>query len=118
MAGYSLQISQDPFKNGKNILASEHVQFIEGGATIVSGQGVLDCGTAIARRSADKLWEKYASANVANYDDYGILNVNIDATSANVVVGEVIIRGSVYDAKLVGVDATFKGKVPNIRFVN
>lgn len=117
MAGYSLQTSQDAFKSGKNILASEHVQFIEGGATIASGQGALDVGTAIAKRTADGLWEKFASANVANYGDYGILNVEVDATSANVVVGEVIIRGSVYDAKLVGADSTFKGKVPNIRFV-
>jgi hypothetical protein len=115
---YSLQSTSQPFKGGKNILASEHVQFIEGGATIKAGEGVLECGQAIARETATGKWVKFVDANVDNYDDFGILNVDVDATDNDVIVGEVIVRGSVYDAKLVGATATFKGKVPNIRFVN
>ena len=114
---YNLQITQTPFVQGKNILASEHVQFIEGGATIKAGEGLLDCGQAIARETATGKWVKFNDEDVANYDDFGILNVNVDATAHDTVVGEVIIRGSVYDAKVIGATDAFKEKVPNIRFV-
>lgn len=114
---YNLQTSQTSFKGGKNILASEHLQFVEGGATIRGGEGALECGQAIARVAADGKWVKFADADVDNYDDFGILNVDVDATTYDTVVGEVIVRGSVYDAKLIGATDTFKEKVPNIRFV-
>lgn len=117
MAGYNLQPQSTAFKSGKNILASEHVQFIEGGATIKAGEGVLEAGQAIAK-GADGLFVKFDDADVATYEDFGILNVNVDATNHDVVVGEVIIRGSVYDAKLVGATDTFKNEVKgDIRFV-
>ncbi|TFI46715.1 hypothetical protein E4O93_16470 [Diaphorobacter sp. DS2] len=70
---YNLQTSQTSFKGGKNILASEHVQFVEAGATLKGGQGLLQCGQAIARATSDGKWVKFAAANVANYDDFGIL---------------------------------------------
>ena len=114
---YNLQTSQTAFKGGKNILASEHVQFVEAGATLKGGEGNLECGQAIARVAADGKWVKFVAANVANYDDFGILNVNADASAHDAIVGEVIVRGSVYDAILIGADSTFKGKVPMIRFV-
>lgn len=117
MAGYNLQTSQTAFKGGKNILASEHFQFVEAGATIKGGEGVLDCGQAIARESATGKWVKFDDLNVADYDDFGILNVNVDATTYDTVVGEVIVRGSVYDAKLIGATDTFKDNTPNIRYV-
>lgn len=113
---YNLQTSREAFKGGKNILASEHVQFIEGGATLKAGQGALAVGQAIARETASGKFVKFVDANVATYDDFGILNVDADATTFDAIVGEVIVRGSVYDAKLVGATATFKGKVPMIRF--
>jgi hypothetical protein len=114
---YNLQTSRTAFKGGKNILASEHVQFIEGGATLKAGQGALVAGQAIARETASGKFVKFVDANVATYDDFGILNVDADATTFDAIVGEVIVRGSVYDAKLVGATSTFKGKVPMIRFV-
>jgi hypothetical protein len=114
---YNLQTSQTAFKSGKNILASEHFQFVEAGATLKAGEGQLAVGQAIARVAADGKWVKFADANVATYDDFGILNVDADATTYDAIVGEVIVRGSVYDAKLVGATAAFKGKVPMIRFV-
>jgi len=114
---YNLQTSQTSFKGGKNILASEHFQFVEAGVTLKAGQGAFAVGQAIARETATGKWVKFADANVANYDDFGIINVDADATTYDAIVGEVLVRGSVYDAKLVGATATFKGKVPNIRFV-
>ncbi|WP_141431910.1 hypothetical protein [Bacillus sp. 03113] len=114
---YNLQTSQTAFKSGKNILASEHFQFVEAGATVKAGEGVLVPGQAIARVAADGKWVKFVDADVANYDDFGILNVDVDATTYDAIVGEVLVRGSVYDAKLVGATAVFKGKVPTIRFV-
>ncbi|MED3649958.1 hypothetical protein [Heyndrickxia sporothermodurans] len=114
---YNLQTSQTSFKGGKNILASEHVQFVEAGATIKGGEGQLAVGQAVARVAADGKWVKFADADVANYDDFGILNVDVDATTFDAIVGELIVRGSVYDAKLVGATDAFKAEVPNIRFV-
>ncbi len=121
---YNLQITQTPFVQGKNILASEHVQFIEGGATIKAAEythgkdfGLLECGQAIAREKDTGKWVKFNDVDIDNYDDFGILNVNVDASEHDTVVGEVIIRGSVYDAKVIGATDAFKAKVPNIRFV-
>ena len=114
---YNLQTSQTSFKGGKNILASEHVQFVEAGATLKGGQGVLECGQAMARATADGKWVKFAAADVANYDDFGILNVDANASVHDAIVGEVIVRGSVYDAKLIGAAAEFKDATPNIRYV-
>lgn len=115
---YNLKTTQTSFKGGKNILASEHVQFIEGGATVKGGQGSLECGQAIARVTADGKWVKFSAANVATYDDFGILNVDVDATTHDAIVGEVITRGSVYNAKLIGAAVEFKAKTPMIRYVS
>ena len=119
---YNLKITQTPFVQGKNILASEHVQFIEGGATIKASEysydeGSLECGQAIAREKDTGKWVKFEDEDVDNYDDFGILNVDVDVSEHDTVVGEVIIRGSVYDAKVIGATDVFKAKVPNIRFV-
>lgn len=119
---YNLKITQKPFVQGKNILASEHVQFIEGGATIKASEysyteGLLECGQAIAREKDTGKWVKFNDEDIDNYDDFGILNVDVDASEHDTVVGEVIIRGSVYDAKVIGATDAFKAKVPNIRFV-
>jgi len=114
---YNLQTSRTAFTGGKNILASEHVQFVEAGVTVKGGEGNLECGQAIARVAVDGKWVKFAAANVATYDDFGILNVDVDATTYDAIVGEVIVRGSVYDAKLIGAAAEFKAETPNIRYI-
>lgn len=116
MAGYSLNTTRDAFQGGKNILASEHFQFVHGGATLdasVIGAQTLDVGTAIMRNTTSGLYEKYADntgAIPAGYDNFSILNVDVKVDGTNdVVVGEVLIRGSVYDAKLnANVTAAFK----------
>lgn len=114
---YNLKTTRTAFSSGKNILASEHVQFVEAGVTLLGGEGSLLTGQAIARVAASGKWVKFVDANVATYDDFGILNVDADATTHDAIVGEVIVRGSVYDAKLIGATSVFKGKVPMIRFV-
>lgn len=102
MAGYTLQTSRAPFKSGKNILASEHVQFIEGGATLDAakvGKQYLEVGTPIARNLTTGKFEVFTTAT--GYDEFHLLNVDVDVNGVDdVVIGEVIIRGSVYDAKL------------------
>jgi hypothetical protein len=119
---YNLQTSQTAFKGGKNILASEHVQFIEGGATVKAGEGVLAVGTAIARETATGKFVAYSETTPGTlepgHDEFSILNVEVDATNYDAVVGEVIVRGSVYDAKLeANVSDAFKAANKNIRYV-
>lgn len=116
MAGYSLQTSATAFKGGKNILASEHFQFIEGGATLTGSAGTLEVGTAIARNVATGKFEAYTTTT--GYDEFSILNVDVTLNGTDdVVVGEVIVRGSVYDAKLIGVNTAFKDANKAIRYV-
>lgn len=116
---YNLQrTGPTPFISGKNILASEHVQFVEAGVTIKGGEGSLEVGTLIAKDATGK-FVKFNNLNMATYTDFGVLNVDVDATTYDAIVGEVIVRGSVYEAKLPAHAnlAEFKAKVPNIRFV-
>lgn len=122
MPAYSLKTTQTAFKGGKNILASEHVQFIEGGATLDGTKfaaGTIAVGTLIARNTTSGKFEPFTTAT--GFDNFGILN--IDAISdgvSDLVVGEVIVRGSVYEAKLPtnAALAAFKTAVGSaIRFV-
>lgn len=122
---YNLQRTTTAFSSGKNILASEHVQFVEAGVTLKGGVA-YGVGELLAKlngaQGADAgKWVKFVNADVATkYEgDYGILNVDVANTTADSIVGEVIVRGSVYEAKLpTNADlATFKAKVPMIRFV-
>ena len=125
MAGYTLKITEQPFKSGKNILASEHFQFIEGGATLDAaaiGAKTLEAGTAIARNTTTGKFEEYNETTPGTfepgYDEPAILNVNVEVDGTNdIVVGEVIVRGSVYDAKIIGATNAFKEANKNIRYV-
>ncbi|EPD9051496.1 hypothetical protein ACSFMY_002285 [Listeria monocytogenes] len=118
---YTPSQSRTEFKGGKNILASEHFTFIEAGATLDAtkfGKGYVEVGQAIAQDSTTGKWVKFVAADVANYADFGILNVDWDCDGENDgIVGEVITRGSVYDAKLVGATKEFKEKTTEIRYV-
>lgn len=115
---------REPFVEGKNILASEHFQFVEGGATFASvAAQTYPVGTAVARNKTTGKWVKFVDADetAGNYDDYGILNVEVEFNGTDdVIVGEVIVRGSVYAAKLdASATDAFKAKVADrIRFVS
>lgn len=124
MPVYTPKFSQTGFVGGKNILASEHLQYVEGGATLSAtafGARYVALGELIARNSTSGKWVPFVAADVANYDDFGIINVDWTCDGTNDgIVGEVIVRGSVYEDKLptnAGL-ATFKPKVPMIRFVS
>lgn len=121
MPAYSLKTSQTAFKGGKNILASEHLQFIEGGATLDGTKfpaGSIQVGTLIGRNITTGKFEPFTTET--GFDSFGILNIDAIADGvSDLVVGEVIIRGSVYEAKLpVNANlADFKAVTPLIRFV-
>jgi hypothetical protein len=125
MPAYNGKLTETAFKGGKNILASEHFQFIEGGATldaVAFGAVTIDCGTAIARNTTSGKFEPYSEATAGTFepgfDEPSILNIDVESDGANdVVVGEVIVRGSVYDTKLVGTTQAFKDENNNIRYV-
>lgn len=125
MAGFSLQTNREDFFGGKNVLASENgLQFVHGGATLDGadiGAVTLDAGTAIMRNSTSGKYEVYADATgavPAGYDNLSILNVNVTLNGVDdVVIGEVIVRGTVYAGKLVGATAAFKAATPLIRYI-
>lgn len=107
------------FVGGKNILASSHVQFKEVGGTMDAAKfatGKVEVGTAVARNASTGKFEPFTT--VEGYDDFCILNVDfINDGKTDTHVGELIVRGSVYKAKLVGVTEEFKAKTPMIRYV-
>lgn len=121
MPAYSLKTSQTAFRGGKNILASEHLQFIEGGATLDATKfptGLVEVGTLTARNTTSGKYEPFST--VTGFDSFGILNIDVVMNGTDdVVVGEVIVRGSVYEAKLPTNSAleAFKTANPMIRFV-
>ena len=124
---YTPKFSETVFKGGKNILASEHLQFIEGGATLdatVFATGYHEAGKLIARNTTSGKYEPVKETTPgtldAGYDSFGILNVDFTNDGENdVVAGEVIVRGSVYEQKLADEPSdAFKAAVPMIRFVN
>lgn len=116
---YSLQTGRTEFKGGKNILASTHLQFKEVGGTMDATAfpvGHVDVGLVIGKNATSGKFEPYTDAG--EYVDYAILNVDFVNDGVNdTIVGELIVRGSVYEAKLVGVTAAFKEATPMIRYV-
>lgn len=122
---YSLTNKQTAFKGGKNILASSHVQFKEVGGTMDATKfpvGLVDVGTCIARNTTSGKFEPYKETTGGTlepgYDEFCILNVDFENDGTNdTIVGELLVRASVYEAKLVGVTAAFKAATPMIRYV-
>lgn len=113
--------TETAFKSGKNILASEHLQYTESGGTLdgaVIGNTYLPVGTALARNTTTGKYEVFSTTT--GYDDLCILNIDVQMAGKDVVVGELIIRGSVYERKLpASVTAAFKTATrPLIRYVS
>lgn len=120
MAGYGPKFGGTDFRGGKNILASEHLQYIEGGATLDAqafGNAYVEVGTPIARNLTSGKFEEYSTAE--GYDEFSILNVDVDMDGeTDIIVGEVIVRGSVYEDKLpVEISDEFKQLNDKIRYV-
>ena len=123
---YTPKFGGTDFRGGKNILASEHFQFIEGGATLDAaafGANYVEVGTLIARNTTTGKFEPYAETEggtfEAGYDEPAILNIDVDMDGEHdAVVGEVIVRGSVYEQKLpTEVPEGFRNSNDNIRYV-
>lgn len=123
---YTLQVQREGFRGGKNILASEHVQFIEVGGTLDAkafGKGKIEIGTLVARNTTTNKFEPYQDDGEGNFpagfEDPGVLNIDVECDGENdIIVGEIIVRGSVYEAKLPQAPSeAFKAKNDNIRFV-
>lgn len=120
---YGPKFSGTEFRGGKNIIASEHLQFIEAGATLDATKfdvGYNDVGKLIARNTTSGKFEPVAGvADLTGFDNFGILNVDFENDGeTDVIAGEVIVRGSVYEAKLADeVSDEFKAANPLIRYV-
>lgn len=111
------------FQGGKNILASEHLQYIEGGATLDHtkfAKGYNEVGQLIARNVATGKFEPFSvDEGAPEYDNYAVLNEDFNNDyDQDLIVGEVAVRGSFYEDKLPQeVPDEFKAANPMIRFV-
>lgn len=118
---YGPKFGGTEFRGGKNILASEHLQYLENGATLDAtafGAGYVELGTPIARNTTSGKFEPFSA--VEGYDNFSILNIDVDMDGEqDQIAGEVIVRGSVYEQKLPeAVTAEFKAANPMIRYVS
>src|SRR5690625_511376 len=107
-------------QGGKNILASEHLQFVEAGATLDHTKfptGLNEVGALVARNTETGKFEPFTA--VEGFDDFGILNEDFrNDYGQDIIAGEVIVRGSVYSKKLPQeVPVEFKEANPLIRYV-
>jgi len=117
---YVPKFKKTDFASGKNILASEHLQYIEGGATLDHTkfpQGYNEVGQLIARNLATGKFEPFSE--VEGYDNFAVLDEDfVNDAGQDLIAGQVIVRGSVYEDKLPQeVPAEFKQANPLIRFV-
>lgn len=125
MPVYGPKFTETDFKSGKNILASEHLQFIEAGATLDAekfDKGTVEVGKQVAQNKDTGKFEPVdgmTGEELDNYKNFGIMNVDFkNDGDMDGIVGEIIVRGSVYEEKLPeDVEDDFKDKVPMIRFV-
>lgn len=110
---------------GNEIKTSALMQYVSEGATldesnanwpVEDGKKVAVPGLAIARVTATGKWVPWQDADAANYNDFGVMDEKVIFNGADQIVGQVIVLGSVLEAACTGVTATFKGKVPRIRF--
>ena len=120
MPVYTPKFNETVFKGGKNILASEHFQFIEAGGTLDATAfttGYHDSGKLVARNTTTGKFEPFSA--VEGFDNFSITNVDFDNDGTNdMIIGELLTRASVYEEKLADeVPAEFKAANPLIRYV-
>lgn len=121
MPFYTPKFSVSEFTGGNGILASEHLQYLEAGATLDATKfstGAQGAGKLIARNLTSGKFEPFSAAE--GFDNFSVLEYGFDNDGVNdLIAGSVIVRGSVYTAKLADVPADeFKALVPMIRFVS
>lgn len=123
---YTLKSSETEFRGGKQILASEHVQYVHGGATLDGSafpEGYIEVGMPVARDLSTGKYVPYKETTEGTLepgvDNFYILNEDHDHDGvSDFVSGAVIIEGSVYEDKLPEVvTGEFKKANPNIHYV-
>ena len=120
MPFYTPKFEVGEFSGGKGILASEHLQYLEAGATLDATKfatGANKPGRLIARNLASGKFEPFTAAE--GFDNFSVLEYGYENDGVNdVIAGSVIVRGSVYEAKLAdAVTVEFKALTPMIRYV-
>ena len=117
---YVPKFTKAAFVGGKNILASEHLQYIEGGATLDAtafDTGYNEVGQIVARNTTSGKFEPFSA--VEGFDNFAVLDEDFyNDGESDLIAGQVIVRGSVYEEKLPQVvPAEFKVANPQIRYV-
>lgn len=117
---YVPKFTKAAFVGGNNILASEHLQYIEGGATLDAtafSVGYNEVGQIIARNTTSGKFEPFSA--VEGFDNFAVLDEDFhNDGESDLIAGQVIVRGSVYEEKLPQVvPAEFKVANPQIRYV-
>lgn len=120
MPFYTPSFEVSDFSGQKGILASEHIQYLEAGATLDATKfdtGENKAGKLIARNLETGKFEPFTVAE--GFDNFSVLEYGfINDGKNDLVAGSVIVRGSVYEDKLADeVTDEFKALVPMIRFV-
>lgn len=121
MPFYTPKFSVTEFEGSNGILASEHLQYLEAGATLdssVFATGKHEAGKLIARNTTSGKFEPFTLA--AGYDNFSVLEYGFENDGENdLIAGSVLVRASVYEAKLADVpSAEFKALTPMIRYVS
>src|SRR5699024_5119784 len=118
---YGPIFKKEDFVGGKNILAMQHFQYIEGGATLDHTKfptGHNEIGLLIARNTATGKFEPFATGEGApEVDNHAVLNIDFkNDYGQDLIAGEVLVLGSVYEDKLPQAEqAELKEARPKIR---
>jgi hypothetical protein len=126
------QIIKDEANAAKEIKASRHYAYIDGGITLdgskfTAGELIVE-GQVIARNTTSGKFEKYADATgawPAGYDTPLVLDESVRFTATgdpetvnfDESVGQAMWHGAVIESLCVGVTAAFKAKIPMVAFV-
>jgi len=118
---YGPIFSKTTLAGGKNILASEHLEFVKGGATLDHTKfptGLNEVGALLARNLSSGKFEPFTE--VEGFDSFSVLNEDFNNSySQDLIAGELIIRGSVYVDKLPEEPTQeFKDVTPMIQYIS
>src|SRR5690625_4844427 len=119
MPFYTPKFEVSDFSGGKGILSSEHLQYLEAGATLDAtafSTGEHAPGKLIARNTSTGKFEPFSVAE--GFDNFSVLEYGFTNDGVNdLIAGSVLVRASVYEAKLADeVSDEFKALTPMIRY--
>lgn len=90
-------------------LLASYARFTQKGATLAAGQGIVQLGTVMAQRTADKLWVKYNNAGSGGAEvARGVLRRAVDTgtdTAGKRYQGNIVISGILKLDRVVGSDS-------------